>query len=324
MTCEGVLSFLTDSIIPKVKNKKETPLQSLQRIISVHNQEMTTDPTKQFTVGTVNVSDINTEKKFSSEGWNTARSAIDSLVNKYKGYIFGRHENGVNYIDWLEMPGRNNNQHIRLDRNAIDLKSEENADALYTVLMPVDSKNHRLNASSGGVALYQGGDAVFLKDDESIAKYGIIVKSETFNDADNRTELYELASKKFAQRVATMPIKVTIKAVDMYALDSTELEIRLGDKMTQIEGYEDTDDPLYVTSISLDLLEPQNDDYTLETKSSFEKTSTGGNGSLSSGGGAEPFPENTKDVVRSYDNFSLQVRENLYLSAKKICTTYSF
>ena len=97
--CEGLLAMLNDSII-RPFSFQGTITEFLTMLINNHNSQVSED--KQFTLGTVTVTDPNNYIARSREGYNSTMALFDDTVSTLGGYFVVRPENGVLYIDYLE------------------------------------------------------------------------------------------------------------------------------------------------------------------------------------------------------------------------------
>lgn len=315
VSCEGALGVLLDSVLDPISAQTETPKAHLQRLIQLHNAQMSKtpypEPYKCFTVGNVTIDGAETSKKFEKvEGYTQTRSLIDDhLLGEYKGYLFTRYENGTLYLDWLKNFNRVNSQPVKMAVNMLDRSLEESADEYYTVMLPVGANKVTI-------------DGKYLTDDAGIKKYGRIYKAESFSDKKRKADLLDKAQKEFAKRGTNLPLSVHIKAVDRYLLGVNVDELRTGDKLTNVEDREGnlfTD--LTLSEFSYDVLNPANDEFVLENQEAVDKrnTSSSGNGTLSgrAGGMGELF-DNSRDLFKSYDNITLDVANLYSLSAEYI------
>jgi len=275
IACESALSFLLDSVQSPVSKRNETPLASFTRIIQNHNSQMAGESYKHFTIGTVNIDDANTSKSYELTNYSDTRGAIDELVKEYKGFLRARYVNGVNYIDWLKDYGRTNAQPIKMAVNLLDISSEETVDEYYTVMFPVGNRNRTIETVNDGDK--------YLRNAAAIAEYGTIIHPESF-DANTPADIKEKAQKEFAKHSGELPKSFTVKAVDMSLLGQSVDELLIGDKLTNVEGYDGT---LTIAEIDRDLLNPDNDSYTLENQAAIDKrkNSSGGKGTISSRSG---------------------------------------
>lgn len=275
IACESALSFLLDSVQSPVSKRNETPLASFTRIIQNHNSLMAGESYKHFTIGTVNIDDANTSKSYELTNYSDTRGAIDELVKEYKGFLRARYVNGVNYIDWLKDYGRTNAQPIKMAVNLLDISSEETVDEYYTVMFPVGNRNKTIETVNDGDK--------YLRNAAAVAEYGTIIHPESF-DANTPADIKEKAQKEFAKHSGELPKSFTVKAVDMSLLGQSVDELLIGDKLTNVEGYDGT---LTIAEIDRDLLNPDNDSYTLENQAAIDKrkNSSGGKGTISSRSG---------------------------------------
>lgn len=135
ISCEGDLNFLCDSM--------QEPFEfvgSIQafftEIINRHNAQV--EDRKKFTIGTVNVVDENNYMQRVSDSYITTAEVIKTqLVEVHGGYVRVRHQNNINYIDYVIDYGGTNKQTIRFGENLIDIAKQIDATNIITCLYPL-------------------------------------------------------------------------------------------------------------------------------------------------------------------------------------------
>lgn len=318
VSCEGALGFLLDSVLAPITTGTVTPGAFLQQLITAHNTDMESDPGKRFTLGTIQdtaLTDGTKTKKFKMESYQQTYKAIeDLLIKEYKGYLFARYESGTLYLDWKKTFTRENDQPVKMAVNMLDRSIEENTEDYYTVYLPIGENKKTIASVNAG--------SPYLIDTEAVAKYGRIVKAESFSDCKTPASLLEKAQEEFNKRGTNLPISIRVKAIDMHLLGNQVTEILLGDKLTNVEdrtgelitGYT-------VAEINFDLQNPENNEYVLENQEAIDQRSTSrGDGTISgrTRGVDNGLDENRRRLIKSYDEIQLTVRDNYTLTASSI------
>lgn len=325
ISCEGALSFLIDSWIAPAKSGSVTPKAYLQQLVASHNSQMNDESFKQFTIGNVTatkmkngteylVDDPALSKSFKVDSYTQTKQVIeDNLLGEFKGYVFARFDGSSLYLDWLKSFTRINAQPIKMAVNLLDRTIEENVDDYYTVLLPVGNNNITIASVNDG--------SIYLENVEAVAKYGRIIKAETFSGCKKASDLLEKAREKLEKHGTNLPISVNVKAVDMYLLGNDTDEIRIGDNLTNLEdrtGQLISD--FTVVEATYDLFDPSQDEYVLENQEAIDQRNTDhGDGTLSgrTGGMSRSFG-NSRDYVGDFDTYKLTVAEDYSLHARTI------
>ena len=144
VTCEGELAFFIDSQL-RPYAKKLTPKGMLEYYVSIHNQQMTLNPEKQFVVGEVTITDGDTSNTAniidrSNESIVSVWDEIKSkLLDSLGGYlIIDTDESGARRINWRnEDDFLSSSQSIDFGKNLINLKINVKGDEIATALIPI-------------------------------------------------------------------------------------------------------------------------------------------------------------------------------------------
>lgn len=228
--CEGDLAYLVDSV-QKSEKYKGTTHELFRKIVEAHNARM--EPEKQFRVGQITVEDreiIVTGQSDQTEDPDTGdfdykQIAINSMSNEWKtsldyienylidycgGYLRTRREGDVIYLDYVENYGNKAPQEIAFGVNMIDLTEEANAEELFTVLIPLGDENLTI------ASVNNGSDE--LIDEEGVAAYGRIIKTQVFDNVNQASTLLE-NGKRFLENHANLSVTLTVKALDIHLID---------------------------------------------------------------------------------------------------------
>lgn len=320
--CEGNLAYLVDSLQPGEKFEGTTH-EFFTKIINNHNACM--EPEKQFVIGDITIADrdiiisgtsdeiadaetgnidydqiaINSESK----DWKTSFEYIDSYLIAYTGgYLRTRRVDGVTYIDLLEDYGSTAVQEIEFGKNLLDLTEEISTDELFTVLIPIGDDNLTIASVNGG--------SPELVDEEAVAKYGRILKTNVFDNVNDPNTLKE-NGLLYLERNMNIPITIEAKAVDMHFIDSNITAIYIGDSVHINSVPHGISQDLTCTKIDYDLENPANTNYTFGTvrqslteryKKDKDKHKGGG------GGAAEAADDEATQKIDKIYNAYIDVR----------------
>ena len=97
--CEGELSFLNDTTQPPAEYHNQTVRGFLSTLINIHNSKV--PESRQFTVGTVTVTDNNDSLYRYTNYEKTIECINKKLIDKLGGHFRVRKENGIRYLDYL-------------------------------------------------------------------------------------------------------------------------------------------------------------------------------------------------------------------------------
>lgn len=229
--CESYFGFLCDSEQTYVEEQNWTVLGLLEHIINTHNSQI--EDYKEFTIGTVTVTDPNDNLYLGIQRKNTWETIKEKLLDKLGGELRFRVTDGILYIDYISELGGLRATEIALSRNMKSITQENDPTAYVSRLIPLGSKLTREetftddegNTTTETVETEERLDITavnnginYIVDYEAQGVYGINVKSVIFDDV---TEPRNLLSK--GQQWLRDNNKVRIK----YSVDALDLS-RLG------------------------------------------------------------------------------------------------
>lgn len=221
-SCEGALSFLSDSIQRpyKIEKNAEIPVTELfTRLIENHNSQV--EPAKQFTIGIVNA----TDKLFHTDStdYATTLHEINLLcIGRYGGFLRVRRENDVTYIDWLKELTDVSTQSVEFGKNIVDLDGLIDTREIGSVLIPLGA---RVNGKKLTIAGVNGGSDS-IESPELIQKYGRVVITKEFPTIKDANELLEKAREALSEMEDDETFDIT--AVDLSRLGVDVSALRVG------------------------------------------------------------------------------------------------
>ena len=266
--CEGVLSYLVDSVQKATKYDGKTHAL-FRQIIANHNARMPAE--KQFTVGNITVPDQDIHLLGQSDdisrydysqiainsivdNWNTTYDYIETCLISYcGGYLVVRQENGINYIDWVSDYTNTATQEIVFGENLLDLTDETTAEDIFTVLIPLGDDNLTIKSVN------HNSDEIV--DADKVAKYGRIIKTNVFSNVTNAQTLLENGRRYLANN-GDIPTTLTITAIDLHSVYPNIEAIHLGDRVYIRSDPHELSQYLTCTKIEYDLEKPENTVYT--------------------------------------------------------------
>lgn len=256
VTCEGELTYLVDSVLHpyKLADYDGTAAGLFRLYLTRHNEAVS--EAQQFQIGNV---DIETLSSVENTGYgNTWDEISGNLLDIHGGFLRVRHEGGVRYLDWTKESGTSCGQVIRFGENLLDLSEYVSASEVVTCLIPYAGQS----GSQITISSVNGGKD-YIEDAAGIALYGRIWGVTEF-DTKDAAKLLEMARENLQKRLKEK-ITITISAVDLHLLDVNAESFRVGDKVRVVSPPHGIDAEYTCTAISLDLVSPDQSEYTFGT-----------------------------------------------------------
>ena len=256
VTCEGELTYLVDSVLHPYKLADyDGAAGGLFRLYLTRHNEAVSEA-QQFQIGNV---DIETLSSVENTGYaNTWDEISDNLLDIHGGFLRIRHEDGARYLDWTKESGDTCAQVIRFGENLLDLSEYVSASEVVTCLIPyAGQSDSKITIAS----VNDGKD--YIEDAAGIALYGRIWGVTEFDTKDAST-LLEMAKKNLQKRLEET-ITITISAVDLHLLDVNAESFHVGNKVRVVSLPHGIDAEYTCTAISLDLVNPDQSEYTFGT-----------------------------------------------------------
>lgn len=258
--CEGDRSFLLDSV-SRPYSYTGNVQTFFRNLVSAHNDQV--DAEKRFTVGRITAVSASLTMEAEDDDYaDTWARMEDRLLGAYGGYIRTRTEGGVTYLDWLtkeESPGE---QTVEFGVNLLDLKDKLDASEVFTCLIPlgessVDSDGEYTPPIT--IASVNGG-LDYIQDDDAVALYGKIWRTQTWAYEDDPAKLLEKGREYMKTGIAVQTL--TLQFIDMHFTDRSRKRVFIGDHPRILsEPHALNLSPICVQA-SLDLVNPEKSTYT--------------------------------------------------------------
>lgn len=260
VSCEGVRGYLNDSQAAPY-SYTGTPRGLLAKLIDEHNAQI--EPEKQFTVGRVTVDRADEALECENVAyWETYKEIDEKLLSAYGGYLKARIENGILYLDWVKDYGSENAQEIRFAVNLLDIKDKQDTGEMFTILRPLGASNLGEDGSySQPITIASVNNGLdYIQDDDAIARYGRIWKTQTWNYVEDPAEL--LTKAREFMRIGAELRTITLSAIDMHFLSGSSQAIHVGDTVHIVSPPHGIDLEKVCSKIEIDLCNPENTLYT--------------------------------------------------------------
>lgn len=254
---EGSLAFFIDSVIEAYDEVSRTPKEQLLWIINTHNSQV--EAYKHFMLGNVTVPGADNVEQFNNTSDQKSLDAITSgLINRFGGYIFVRYDGDYTYIDWLAKDsGEISNQKFSVGVNIKSLSRQVSPDDIFTVLKPVGADNLTIESVNNG--------SKYIRNEPAIEEFGIIIHSENFSNISNPSELFTKGTEYITKNYYGLTTTLSINAIDLHILDGDINRIRVGNRVTVFADPIGISETYTCSSVTLDLINPENSEYTLGT-----------------------------------------------------------
>lgn len=259
VTCEGEMCFLRDGIT-RPRLFKSTPAKSFRAVINEYNAQA--DDFKKFTIGEVTIPDSDIEMDITSA--QTCLDSIDELLSLCGGYItFTTAKDGTRAINWLQTLDRRSNQTIELGENLLDFtRTGAETDGLATGIIPYGAVPEKSETQERiTIASVNGGKDYILAED-AVSVRGVIMASQTWDEATTPAELLSLASA-WLEEHKNFVTSLELTALDLSYLDKSLDAFDPGDLFRVISPPHGVNDDFQLTKLSEDLLDPARSSTTL-------------------------------------------------------------
>ncbi len=259
VVCESELGYLNDSITQYGEYHDTSVRDYLQIILDNHNKQVSAD--KQFQVGIVEVEE-NLYRYLSYD--KTFATIKDKLLDRLGGELRIRYENGIRYLDYLTEIGEVKTTDIRLAKNLITIEQEQDPSDIISRLIPLGNKigddtEERLTISEVNHGIN------YIDDEEAIAKFGIIVGSETWDDVTLASNLLT-KGKEFQKENNRIKKAHKLSALDLSLIGLDIDSFELGNYHPVINPLMQIDETLRIIEKSIIIESPESSTLTIGDK----------------------------------------------------------
>lgn len=230
---ESIQNYLQDTSQRWAKVQNTTPKQFFQRLINTHNSQV--PEYKRFTVRTVDVTNsTDNVYRYIEDGATTWDTIKDKLVSRLGGFIRIEYVNGVNYIDYLQSPGKehNNDTPIIIGKNLQSASVQVDPTEVITQLVPLGATIENNNTTTDtevsqpriDIKSVNGGQD-YLDIPDLQAEFGIIRKSVQWDDVHEPKILLTKAKQWITKQTAAKE-SWTVNALELPQLESFKVSDR--------------------------------------------------------------------------------------------------
>nr|DAU25851.1 MAG TPA: tail protein [Caudoviricetes sp.] len=268
ITCEGELAFLNDGILsPYDYTTGGIGISSyIEMILNTYNSQCSEN--RKIYLG--NIQFTGTIYRGSESYVNCLSELTDKVTDNENvgGYLNIRHgADGKSYLDLHSESISESSQKIEFGRNMLDFEEYIDASSVFTYLIPLGARDESTDKPIDITSVNDGKN--YVMSETGVALYGNIYRTYTWDDVTIPSNLLTKAKKLLADSIAEATT-LTIPAVDMHLLDVTVEKISIGNKVRVQSIPHNIDEDFVCTKIVLDLLAPDQSEYTfgLELSSS--------------------------------------------------------
>ncbi|MBQ7521513.1 MAG: phage tail protein [Clostridia bacterium] len=257
VTCEGILSYLLDSIQRPYEYRGNIH-GFFSGLITNHNNAIP-DSYKQFEAGICDVADSNNYINRSDSNYtNTLNTIHEKLIQTHGGYLSVRYENNRRYIDYKAQSGTQNRQIIRFSENLLDLTQYIKADSLITAIIPLGAETEEkgINDTNKRVTIESVNDNKdYLIDTVACEQFGTIYGTVEFDDVTLPLNL-KTKAQQYLNSNKNLSLTIELSAVDLSVLKADIESFRLGDYVRVISRLHNLDSYFLITEYETDLVDP--------------------------------------------------------------------
>ena len=227
-TCESCLAYLKDTMQPPFSY--QGPLRGLlEQFLSVHNAAV--EEKKQFTLGTVTVTDNNDYISYSNSDYSVTMDAMqDKLIKTHGGYLQVRYTDMGKFLDYLEDFPDRSLQTVEFGKNLTDVKITRDHTERVTALIPLGAKITETEEDGNETetdtrlditAVNDGKNYVY--DEEAVEEIGWIWTTEIWEDVTLAGNLLRKANARLSELVKG------VTSMELTIVDESDTGADIGD-----------------------------------------------------------------------------------------------
>ncbi|WP_336866397.1 phage tail protein [Peribacillus frigoritolerans] len=260
--CEGELGYLNDSCQRHGEYRDMTIAAFFKVMVDRHNADVAGDEVdKKFQVGQVTVTN-STDNVYRYLGYeSTLDSIFDKLIDRLGGELRVRKQNGVRYLDYLSKIGVNKTTEIRLAKNLKSIEKEVDPSEIITRLIPlgvsIESEDEgAVDASQARLTIESvNGGRDYIEDEAAKQIYGVVAKSETWDDITLPANLLT-RGKQFIAENNRVKVKYVLSALDLSLIGLDPESFEVGNDYPVINPVMGIDEMLRVIEKTIDIIHP--------------------------------------------------------------------
>ena len=194
--------------------------------------------------------------EISEANYCTTLEALNKLVEIHGGYLWIRHEEDGNYLDYLEDFTTLSNQTIEFGKNLLDFSQITKGEDIATAIIPLGKDGITIASINDGVD--------YIVNEEAIEQYGFICKTVQFTNLVNRNDLLNEA-RKWLEDNSKLVVSLELSAIDLAGLNADFNSFELGTYVQVNSTPHNISQKFLTKKISINLLNPKSNKLTLGT-----------------------------------------------------------
>lgn len=261
--CEGELAFLNDSTQSPAEYHDQTVRGFLETLIEIHNSK--TSANRQFTVGSVTVSDPNNSLYRYTNYEKTIECINEKLVKRLGGHLRIRKVNGVRYLDYLADYPNTNSQIIEFGKNLLDFTRKWDLTDFATVIVPLGNRldESPIEALDAYLTVESANNgSLYVQSSEAVASYGWIEKVVHWDDVSTASALLSKA-EAYLSDIQFDNLSIELSALDLHYLNVNYEAVKLLDELRVVSTPHGMDRHFPVTKLEIPLDSPEGTQFKL-------------------------------------------------------------
>ena len=273
--CEGELAYLADSIQRPAEYHELTVYAYVAKLVELHNAQVGAD--KRFEVGAVTVTDSN-DSLYRYTNWESTLDVFNSdLLDSLGGHVRVRYDGSHRYLDYLADYPRLSGQKIEFGENLLTYTESNSALELATVCIPLGARQEESSIEALEERLTVktvNNNKDYIELSKAVQTYGRITKTVIW-DGVNTPSILLAKGQKWLQDNQYEDLELSLSAVDLADFGVDTDHLRILDRIHCTSNPHGMDHEFPLTSLSINLLDPTQNIYTLGSKLKTFSKSTG-------------------------------------------------
>lgn len=249
--CEGDLAFFIDTQ-QRYKAQTLNIGDFIDILLQGHNSYV--EEEKTFKKGNIWAS--SEEITIDDANYCTTLEALNKLVEIHGGYLWIRHEEDGNYLDYLEDFTTLSNQSIEFGKNLLDFNKITKGEDIATAIIPLGKDGITIEDVNNGLD--------YIVDNEAVEHYGFICKTVQFGNIVNKNDLLKEA-QAYLEKAINLVVSLELTAIDLAGLNADFNSFDLGTYVKVNSTPHNVNTNFLVKKMSIKLLNPKSNKLVLGT-----------------------------------------------------------
>lgn len=269
--CEGALSFLNDTILPKKTYNVNSMGNLLSQLLSVHNSKVSNS--RKIYLGAVTVNPQTLQNTYETNYESVLGWISQNILDVFGGHLRIRRDGNQLKLDYYADYPDTSDQTITFGTNLLDFSKNYDLTDIVTVVIP-RGKQLSTDEETGTEYLTVASvnnNSIYVVNTEALNLYGRVEKTIDFSEIEDPRVLLESA-KSYLSTYQYNNMILEIKAVDLHCLNVNIDSFDFLDQVRCVSPPHGLDAYFPVTQISIPLNQPDQTTYTMGSSSSYTLT----------------------------------------------------